>query len=366
MATDLSSLIDGARFRSDMQQTARVLQGEWVALLRDAIRSTWNECAQARPEFQFTSYDFTLASGGSASVAVPRNFHSLIDVVFAPDTNNEYSLGPFAWQNRRAAGGWFPWGTIPGLASGGTRAHLSGDLVYVEPSIQAAGNYRMWYAPRAHTPDELVRLATTGALPACTTAGAGVGKTLTGNANGALSVDAQLVTLGNRILVKNQAATADNGVYVVTVVGNGGTPFVLTRASSFDATSEIAIGDIVAVGQTDPALPPGTLNEGKFFTVSAFTAIEAAMSFTEGGALEPILDQFAETVEVTMVIPALMRDGGAAATPVQDWKKHLLGPNTDGTGGLIGSLRAYFAQVRSVGAVKTVDTDMMGTGWGLW
>src|SRR3954469_12517197 len=57
------------------------------------------------------------------------------------------------------------------------------------------------------------RLATAAALPACTAAGTGIGKTLTGNANGALSVDGTAVAVGNRILVKDQVAGADNGIY---------------------------------------------------------------------------------------------------------------------------------------------------------
>jgi hypothetical protein len=365
---DLQSVVQAAQFRSDMQGSARILAGEWAALLRDGIRGTWNECAQARPDFSFSSFDFTLVSGGSAFVAVPRDFHSLIDVVFSPDTQNEYSLGPFAWQNRKSVGGWWPWGMIPGLVSGGTRAQLKGNNVYIEPSLQAAGAYRLWYSPLAHSPDIIVRLATTAALPACTAAGAGIGKTLTGNAVGVLTVDGAAVVLGDLVLVNNQAATGDNGVYLCTTAGTAGVAFVLTRAASFNATANAAVGDIVAVGQTNPQLPTGALNEGTFFTLTTFTAIESAKSWTQGASLEPILDQFAEVVTVTMTIAALTRDGGVATTAVNDWVKQLRGPNGDGTGGLVASMRAYFCMVRTVGPTKTIDTDAIGVGgWrGAW
>jgi hypothetical protein len=368
VATDLADVVAGGKFRSDMQQSERVLQGEWVALVRDAIRSTWNQCAQARPDFSFTSSDFALSAGGSASTPIPRDFHSLIDVVANPDTPNEYSLGPFAWQNRKSVGGWWPWGMIPGFVSSGTRAHLAGNLIFVEPSFQAGGSYRMWYAPRPHTPDIICRLATTGALPACTPAGAGVGKTLTANAVGILTVDGQAVQLGDLVLVWNQAATADNGVYLCTVQGTAGVAFVLTRATTFDQTTDAAVGDIIAIGKTNPALAAGTLNEGTFFTLTTFTTIEAATMFTAGAALEPIIEQFVEVVTVTMTIAALTRDGGVATTAVNDWLKQLRGPNLDGNGGLIGELRGYFAQTRSVGPTKTVDTDAIGVGgWrGAW
>ena len=91
---------------------------------------------------------------------------------------------------------------------------------------------------------EQVLVATTAALPANTYANGtlGVGATLTANANGALTVDTVLVAATNRVLVKDEAAPANNGVYTVTAAGTGGTPYVLTRATDFDqaAAGEIA------------------------------------------------------------------------------------------------------------------------------
>lgn len=97
---------------------------------------------------------------------------------------------------------------------------------------------------------EAVHLATTEPLPACTPTGTKAGKILTGNSNGALSVDGHTVVLGDRILVKNQVAAVDNGVYEVTVAGDGSNPFVLTRAVDMDGASpstEVSGGDAVYV-----------------------------------------------------------------------------------------------------------------------
>jgi hypothetical protein len=103
-----------------------------------------------------------------------------------------------------------------------------------------------------------VRLATAAALPANTynNGTSGVGATLTANANGALSVDGVAVVAGNRILVKDEAAGANNGVYTVTQVGNGSTPYILTRATDFDSAGtgvdQIDAGDffLVTAGST--------------------------------------------------------------------------------------------------------------------
>jgi hypothetical protein len=96
-------------------------------------------------------------------------------------------------------------------------------------------------------------LATAAALPACTYANgtAGVGATLTASANGALSVDGEAVDVADRILVKDQSNLAHNGIYTVTAAGSGAAPFVLTRATDFDATAEILEGSSVAVTTGD-------------------------------------------------------------------------------------------------------------------
>jgi hypothetical protein len=101
---------------------------------------------------------------------------------------------------------------------------------------------------------EAVSLATTAALPTNTynNGTSGVGATLTANANGALSVDSTLTIVAERILVKNEATQANNGVYVVTQVGSAGAPYILTRATDFNTVG-------TGVNQID---------EGDFFLVT--------------------------------------------------------------------------------------------------
>lgn len=94
-----------------------------------------------------------------------------------------------------------------------------------------------------------VRLATAAALAANTAGGSGVGKTLTADANGALSVDGVAVAVGNRILVKDETPTSDNGIYVVTDAGSAGTPYVLTRATDADQNAEVTAGMFTFVAE---------------------------------------------------------------------------------------------------------------------
>jgi len=95
--------------------------------------------------------------------------------------------------------------------------------------------------------------ATTGALPANTYANgaAGVGATLTANANGVLPAqDGITLVVGDRLLVKNEAAAANNGIYTVTSVGAVGAAWILTRATDMDAGGELKGATVVVLSGT--------------------------------------------------------------------------------------------------------------------
>lgn len=72
-------------------------------------------------------------------------------------------------------------------------------------------------------------------------AGVGVGATLTNaGTQVALTIDGVLMTVGKRVLIYNQTNGVQNGVYTVTVVGDGSTNWVLTRATDADTYSPIS------------------------------------------------------------------------------------------------------------------------------
>jgi hypothetical protein len=137
-----------------------------------------------------------------------------------------------------------------------------------------------------------VRLATTAALAANTynNGTAGVGATLTANANGALSVDGVAVTVGDRILVKNEVAAANNGIYTVTATGSGGAVYVLTRATDLDSSAELSVAaavfaslgstnaDTEWVLQTTGSVTPGT-------TALPWIQFGAATSYSAGSGI---------------------------------------------------------------------------------
>jgi hypothetical protein len=107
-------------------------------------------------------------------------------------------------------------------------------------------------------------------------------------------VDSTLTVVTERILVKNEAAGANNGVYTVTQVGSAGTPYILTRATDFDSvgtgvdqidegdfflvTSGVANVNTAWVQQTPPPIILGT-------TALVFQQFSAPLSYTAGTGL---------------------------------------------------------------------------------
>jgi hypothetical protein len=68
----------------------------------------------------------------------------------------------------------------------------------------------------------------------------GVGATLTNTGSlVAFSADGITNSVGDRVLIKNQSTSAQNGIYTVTVAGSGSVAWILTRAVDMDIWAEV-------------------------------------------------------------------------------------------------------------------------------
>jgi hypothetical protein len=112
---------------------------------------------------------------------------------------------------------------------------------------------------------EDVKFATNAVLPNSPTYSNGTlgdGATLESGSNAVLSIDANVMQVGFRVLVKNQASALQNGIYTVTSIGSGSSHWVLTRATDFDTTSEILQYSKIKVTS-------GSVNEGRIYFLSS-------------------------------------------------------------------------------------------------
>lgn len=107
-----------------------------------------------------------------------------------------------------------------------------------------------------------VRAASAAALPAGSYS-AGV---FTETSNGVLTIDGYSPTVGERVLIKDQATQLQNGIYTVTATGSGAAVFVLTRAGDMNSTANTTAGALTYVEQ-------GTVNGGTQWVISTTGAI---------------------------------------------------------------------------------------------
>lgn len=146
-----------------------------------------------------------------------------------------------------------------------------------------------------------VTVATTTNLVATYNNGAsGVGATLTKTSPfSAISIDGVSLSVGNRVLVKDQTTAAQNGVYSVTTVGSGSVAWVLTRVTDFDAwgAGDIEYGALFLVSS-------GTVNASKFYycsNSSAVTVGTTSITFVQGSGVSTAAGSSAVTVYTPLV-----------------------------------------------------------------
>ena len=117
---------------------------------------------------------------------------------------------------------------------------------------------------------------------------AGVGATLTAGAPGVFTQDGIAIPAGERWLYKNDTtgSGAYNGVYVVTVAGDGATAAVLTRAADYDTPENINNSGLIPV---------------QFGTVNAGTGWLQTATVTIVGTTPLVYVQFGQTAGVIAV-----------------------------------------------------------------
>ena len=151
---------------------------------------------------------------------------------------------------------------------------------------------------------------------------AGVGATLTNAGTlAAFAPDGVTASVNDRILVYEQADPVQNGVYVVTTVGDGSTPWVLTRATDADTygvkdPNKLGQGDAFFVtsgntgaGETYVCNTAGTIVFGT--TAITFAQISDAALYTAGTGLTLVGTEFSITPVGTAGVY-----GSASSVPV--------------------------------------------------
>lgn len=175
-----------------------------------------------------------------------------------------------------------------------------------------------------HTPVKYEVPNTTGNLNATYNNGtAGVGATLTNAGTlAAFAPDGPVASVGDRVLIYSQTNQFENGVYTVTVVGDGSTAWVLTRATDADtyalkSPNSLGEGDAFFItsgntgaGETYVCNTVGTITFGT--TAITFVQVSASQVYSAGTGLTLLGTQFS----ITNTGVTASTYGSASAVPV--------------------------------------------------
>lgn len=178
---------------------------------------------------------------------------------------------------------------------------------------------------------EASKYATTAALPSVTysNGSSGVGATLTAVLAGALTIDGNNPSVGDRVLVKNQSSSLQNGIYTVTVAGSVGVAFVLTRATDSNQSAEWHTGDSVFI-------TAGTANST---TTWAYTGIDNPVMGTTNITFAQIAGQGSFTAgtgisitgnSISLSTPVSVANGGTGQSTQQTAMDALAGTQSSG------------------------------------
>ncbi len=229
-------------------------------------------------------------------------------------------------------------------------------------------------APKA--PAQLATAAVLPNTPVYANGASGVGATLTAGSFGALSVDGVAVSTNDRILVKNQAAALQNGLYTVTATGSAGTSYVLTRAGDFDQPTDIpgafffvesgsTLADTGWVCTTDAPVTVGV-------TSISFVQFSSAGAYSAGSGLTLTGNTFSVNVDNTSTIitgnNVIVKDSGITngkiANGTIDLTTKVTGalPAANGGTGINGSTAANGTLLIGNGTGYTLATLTAGAG----
>jgi len=243
---------------------------------------------------------------------------------------------------------------VTGAATFGSTVLLNADpTLALQAATKAYVDTAVSTGLHVHTP---VLVATTGNLTSTYSNGtAGVGATLTNSgAQAALAIDGVNMSTNDRVLVWQQTAPAQNGVYVVTTVGSGATNWVLTRSSDADTYSPADTGGLgggdyfyVQSGSTGAGDSYICTNDGTItFGTTAITFSQFSGAITYVGGTN--INVTGQTISLTGTVAATNGGTGTATVTTGDL---LYGSGTNTWGKLAAGV-AYKSLVMNAGGTN--------------
>jgi len=211
------------------------------------------------------------------------------------------------------------------------------------------------------------RIATTANLSSAYANGtAGVGATLTNNSTqAAFAVDGVTASLNDRVLVKDQTAQAENGIYTVTTVGSGAANWVLTRAidADGDPSQELDGGTFVFVEEGTIAQDNGyTFTHNGVPTIGT-TALPVSQFSGAGQVIAgEALTKSGNTLDVAVDNASIEVVGDALQVKGLGIQNSMIANSTVGNNKLQNKSVTINSNNLELGGTLTLDTDDFAEG----
>jgi hypothetical protein len=315
-------------------------------------------------------FNMTTATVGSDTVTTNTASQTLTNKTISGASNTLSSIGNSSLTNSSVTIG------TTGVALGATSLTLGGltsVAVTQDPTSDlqlatkqyvdaVASNLNIHAACAAATTGTLASI--TGGTVTYNNGSSGVGATLTLSV-ALTTLDGYTLVNGNRILVKNEVSTANNGIYTWAT---GGT--VLTRATDFDTNVEIASGDFTFISNGTLYANTGWVQTLPVTTVGTspivFTQFSGAGTYTAGTGLTLTGSQFSLTAPVTAALGGTGYTSYATGDMLYASASTTLSKLTIGTANYVltssGTAPQYVAQsTLSVGSATTATTATTAT-----
>jgi hypothetical protein len=279
-----TSLISDTDNTDDLGSASIRWSNIYTATLRTGSTDTNTLLIQARDVDGASWTTFaTLTAGNTPTMALA----GAVTGVTQAAADNSTKLATTAYADRMVP---LAGGTMTGLLilSGDPSNALGAVTKQYADNIAGGNNYK----------DSVVAASTAALTVTYSNGVAGVGATLTNAGTQAtFALDGQSPSVGQRVLIKNQASSFQNGIYSVTNVGSGATNWVLTRTTDYNtAPTEIKPGDLVPVEN-------GTVNANTLWLQTATVTTIGTDAIT-----------FQQFSSAPLTLPVSLANGGTNAS----------------------------------------------------
>lgn len=213
-----------------------------------------------------TAGQFAMSNGAAAPTWKTLEMSDIPDAAFKKSVKaaTVADLGAGAWStaNTGTLTGYAPSLSLALTTTVGSTTVTTTSTAGVKVGAVSSGNANI---PAGATVVSIPSATTLVLSAAATVAATAVATTLTQTIS-ALVIDGVAVAANDRVLVKNQTATAQNGIYIVTNAGSASVAWVLTRAADANTSSKISAALV--------AIDAGTVNGADLWT-NNFRAADA-------------------------------------------------------------------------------------------